>query len=72
MPHNPHSNQNALGGNIEHDTFQDAILLLDEMDPSDDTWREWPLTATDGDCATLVQLVSQKQVTMMNLYYREP
>ncbi|KAF9523601.1 hypothetical protein CPB83DRAFT_821291 [Crepidotus variabilis] len=56
------NNQNALGGSIEQDTFQDALLLLEEMDFGDDSWREWPLAATDGDCAALISLTSNGQV----------
>lgn len=55
-------NQNAIGGGISHDTFQDAALLLEEMDGSDSGWHDWPLIATDGDCAALVQLVSENKV----------
>ncbi len=56
-------NQNAIGGGISQDTFQDATLLLEEMDISDSGWHEWPLIATDGDCAALVQLVSENKVS---------
>ncbi|KAH9486640.1 Transcription factor tau subunit sfc3 [Psilocybe cubensis] len=56
------ANQNAIGGNITSDTFQDATSLLEEIDPSDTTWHDWPLTATDGDCATLIELVSEDKV----------
>jgi len=55
-------NQNAIGGSISPDTFQDASSLLDVIESSDATWHEWPLTATDGDCATLLQLVSENKV----------
>ncbi|CAA7259955.1 unnamed protein product [Cyclocybe aegerita] len=56
------SNQNAIGGSISRDTFQDAVSLLEELDPNDSTWHEWPLTATDGDCATLIQLASEDKI----------
>ncbi|KAF9478011.1 hypothetical protein BDN70DRAFT_809556 [Pholiota conissans] len=55
-------NQNAIGGSIAQETFQDAISLLEEIDPADNSWHEWPLTATDGDCATLIELVSDDKV----------
>ncbi|KAF8973687.1 hypothetical protein BDZ97DRAFT_1900484 [Flammula alnicola] len=55
-------NQNAIGGSITRDTFQDAISLLEEIDVNDNGWHEWPLTATDGDCATLIELVSEDKV----------
>jgi hypothetical protein len=32
------------------------------MDPNDFDWHEWPLIATDGDCAALIQLVSENKV----------
>ena len=56
------SNQNAIGGSISQDTYQDAVLLLEDMDPNDFDWHEWPLIATDGDCAALIQLVSENKV----------
>ncbi|KAG6814043.1 hypothetical protein H0H92_003893 [Tricholoma furcatifolium] len=54
-------NQNAIGGAIPRDTFQDAIAL-EELSLQDNTWREWPLLATDGDSAALIQLVSDNKV----------
>ncbi|KAF5377206.1 hypothetical protein D9615_006321 [Tricholomella constricta] len=54
-------NQNAIGGSIPRDTFQDAVSL-EEMSLQDDSWREWPLLATDGDSAALIQLVSENKV----------
>lgn len=55
------SNQNAIGGSIPRDTFQDAAALEDIL-IQDDAWREWPLLATDGDLAALIQLVSEHKV----------
>ncbi|KDR85305.1 hypothetical protein GALMADRAFT_52101 [Galerina marginata CBS 339.88] len=55
-------NQNALGGSISRDTFQDAVSLLEEIDINDASWHNWPLTATDGDCAALIELVSDGKV----------
>ena len=37
---------------------------------SDATWHEWPLTATDGDCATLLQLVSENKVRVLEIIFR--
>ncbi|KAJ7102344.1 hypothetical protein B0H15DRAFT_814236 [Mycena belliarum] len=54
-------NQNAIGGSLAHDTFQDAVALED-ISTEDYTWREWPLLATDGDTAALIQLVSDNKV----------
>lgn len=60
-----HRNQNALGGSIPHDTFQDAVALEDlSSETEDEPWREWPLLASDGDCAALIQLVSENKVGM--------
>ncbi|TFK36810.1 hypothetical protein BDQ12DRAFT_633054 [Crucibulum laeve] len=55
------NNQNAIGGSVSRDIFQDAVAL-DEIASTEDAWREWPLTATDGDLAALIQLVSDNQV----------
>ncbi|KAF8912964.1 hypothetical protein CPB84DRAFT_1670756 [Gymnopilus junonius] len=56
------SNQNAIGGIVSRDTFQDAVSLLEAIDDDDKSWHEWPLTATDGDCTTLIELVSEDKV----------
>ncbi|KAJ7071454.1 hypothetical protein C8F01DRAFT_1110582 [Mycena amicta] len=54
-------NSNAIGGSIPRDTFNDA-LALEDISTNDDSWREWPLLATDGDTAALLQLVSDNKV----------
>ncbi|KAI5829674.1 hypothetical protein K523DRAFT_416530 [Schizophyllum commune Tattone D] len=51
-------NQNIIGGPVHRDIFQDAAALED-ISAGQDTWREWPLVATDGDVAALIQLVSE-------------
>lgn len=51
-----------MGGVVPRDTFQDAVSLLEAIDDDDESWHEWPLTATDGDCATLIELVSDDKV----------
>jgi len=56
-------NQNAIGGPIPKDTFQDAVALED-ISLYDGAWHEWPLLATDGDSAALIQLVSQDKVCL--------
>jgi Family of unknown function (DUF6581) len=56
------SNQNALGGSISRDTFQDAATLEDIAAQEENTWREWPILATDGDNAALIQLASDNSV----------
>lgn len=50
-----------MGGPIPPDTFQDAVAL-EEMSEEQDIWREWPLLATDGDSAALIQLISENKV----------
>ncbi|KAF9455017.1 hypothetical protein P691DRAFT_691292 [Macrolepiota fuliginosa MF-IS2] len=54
-------NLNAIGGSVSRDTFQDAVAL-EELVAQDDIWREWPLTATDGDCAALIELVMENKL----------
>lgn len=53
-----------MGGSIPRDTYQDAVALLESAQGGDQAWREWPLTATDGDTVALIHLVSQGQVSM--------
>ena len=36
-----------------------------ERDEAEIEWREWPLLASDGDMATLVELVSENKVGFM-------
>ncbi|KAJ3853299.1 hypothetical protein EV368DRAFT_39211 [Lentinula lateritia] len=55
-------NQNALHGIIHRDTFQDAASLEELSAQQENVWREWPLLATDGDLASLLQLVSENKV----------
>ena len=40
------------------------MSLLEAIDPNDKAWHDWPLTATDGDCATLIELVSDDKVSL--------
>ncbi|EEB94934.1 hypothetical protein MPER_06177, partial [Moniliophthora perniciosa FA553] len=47
-------NQNALHGNINRDLFQDACALRELSIQQEGVWREWPLLATDGDLAAMV------------------
>ncbi|KAK0465216.1 uncharacterized protein EV420DRAFT_1759926 [Desarmillaria tabescens] len=57
------ANLAALGGSISSDLFQDAAGLEEDLAAGEsDMWREWPLTATDGDSAALIQLVSDNKV----------
>ncbi|EIW86464.1 hypothetical protein CONPUDRAFT_86434 [Coniophora puteana RWD-64-598 SS2] len=53
-------NQNALGGTIAQDTFENAVALPDVL--SEDGWADWPLVVEDGDVAGLLQLVSDDKV----------
>ncbi|EPQ61082.1 hypothetical protein GLOTRDRAFT_113540 [Gloeophyllum trabeum ATCC 11539] len=54
-------NQNALGGSFSSDLFQDASALEDICFLQDGEWREWPLLATDGDIAVLIELASENK-----------
>ncbi|CCM00318.1 uncharacterized protein FIBRA_02348 [Fibroporia radiculosa] len=58
------SNQNALGGSVSQDIFQDACaleeLLIQEDDPT--AWREWSLLSSEGDVAALAELVSENKI----------
>lgn len=40
---------------------------MDVIESSDAAWHEWPLTATDGDCAALLQLVSENKVRTLEM-----
>ncbi|KAL0071703.1 hypothetical protein AAF712_000625 [Marasmius tenuissimus] len=55
-------NQHSLNGNLSRDLFQDAASLRELSAQQEGEWREWPLLATDGDCAALIQLVSDDKV----------
>lgn len=55
-------NLNTIGGSIPKETFQDAVSLEEVIAQSDDVWQKWPLTATDGDCVTLIELVMEGKV----------
>lgn len=57
-----------LKGSIPRETFRGASSLegfLIERDEEEIEWREWPLLASDGDMATLVELVSENKVGFM-------
>lgn len=54
-------NQNAIGGPVSRDIFNDAAALQELLRQEHD-WREWPLLATDGDAAALMQAISSNQV----------
>ncbi|KAK7019694.1 hypothetical protein VNI00_017994 [Paramarasmius palmivorus] len=56
------ANQNALHGSISRDLYQDASALRELSVQQDGVWREWPLLATDGDLATIIQLISDDKV----------
>ena len=66
------SNQNALSGNIAAELFQDASALEELVSQQDEDmpWREWPLLATDGDLAALVELVSDGKVQLSVTFSR--
>ncbi|KIK99780.1 hypothetical protein PAXRUDRAFT_445053 [Paxillus rubicundulus Ve08.2h10] len=56
------TNLNAIGGSFPQDFFQDAISLDDIAVEKVVDEMEWPLVASEGDVATLLQLVSEDQV----------
>ncbi|KAI0304649.1 hypothetical protein BC826DRAFT_977421 [Russula brevipes] len=51
-------NQNAFGGSIQQEVFHDAATL-DALSKQEESWREWPLRASDGDLAMLAQSTSE-------------
>ncbi|TFK57634.1 hypothetical protein OE88DRAFT_1620407 [Heliocybe sulcata] len=55
-------NQNAIGGSFASDVFQDASALEDICYQQDGEWRDWPLIATDGDIAVLLELAAEGKV----------
>ncbi|KAF8898469.1 hypothetical protein BD779DRAFT_11912 [Infundibulicybe gibba] len=57
-------NQNAIGGSLCKEIFQDAAAL-EEMATQEQDWREWPLLSTDGDLAALVDLASENKVEFL-------
>ncbi|PCH33343.1 hypothetical protein WOLCODRAFT_159996 [Wolfiporia cocos MD-104 SS10] len=56
-------NQNALGGPLAQDIFQDAFALEELLLQDENAaWHEWSLLSSDGDCAALLELVSEARV----------
>jgi transcription factor C subunit 3 len=67
----PYRNQNAAGGTVPRDTFQDAAALEEILTGEGGGWQEWSLCANDGDATALVQLVSDNKVeTVLSFYSR--
>ncbi|KZT06305.1 uncharacterized protein LAESUDRAFT_726133 [Laetiporus sulphureus 93-53] len=57
------SNQNALGGSLSQDIFQDASALEDLLGQDEDNaWREWSLLSSDGDMAAMLELVLDNKI----------
>lgn len=59
-------NQALLRGPMPRETFRDASFLEEfwiEPDEEEFEWREWPLLASDGDMAALIELVSENKVS---------
>jgi len=59
-------NQGLLNGSIPRATFRDASSLEElwiEQEEDEVGWREWPLLASDGDMAALIELVSENKVS---------
>ncbi|KAJ3559601.1 hypothetical protein NM688_g245 [Phlebia brevispora] len=57
-------NQNALGGPIREDLYQDAAALEDALSQPEGDWHDWPYTASDGDTAALIELVSANKIEL--------
>jgi hypothetical protein len=58
-------NQALLKGPVPRETFRDASSLEElwiEQDEEEIEWREWPLLASEGDMAALIELVSEDKV----------
>jgi hypothetical protein len=59
-------NQALLKGPMPRETFRDASSLEEfwiEQDEEEIEWRDWPLLASDGDMAALIELVSEDKVS---------
>jgi oxalate---CoA ligase len=54
----PFRNQNALGGPIPQELFNEATAL-DTLYKHQESWKEWSLRASDGDLAMLLQMTSE-------------
>lgn len=51
---------------MPREAFRDASYLEEfwiEEDEEGVEWREWPLLASDGDMAALIELVSENKVS---------
>ena len=62
-------NQALLRGPIPRETFRDASSLEElwiEQDEEKVEWREWPLLASDGEMAVLVELVSENKASFLS------
>lgn len=57
-------NQNALGGPVSNELFQDAVQSERTLALEQNEWREWPLMSTDGDTAALLQLFSDHKLSI--------
>ena len=60
-------NHALLKGPMPRETFRDASSLEElwiEQDEEEIEWREWPLLASDGDMAALIELVSENKVSL--------
>ena len=48
-----------MAGSIPRDAYSDAVALLDSTQADTAEFRQWPLTATDGDAIALIHLASE-------------
>jgi hypothetical protein len=70
VPDCPFRNQNALGGSIPQELFHEATTL-DTLYGQKEAWREWPLRASDGDLAMLLQMTSEGVVSHQLIQIKE-
>lgn len=58
---------------MPRETFRDASSLEElwiEQDEEEIEWKEWPLLASDGDMAALIELVSENKVSFLTSMQR--
>lgn len=55
-----------IAGTIAQEIIQDANSL---EETTEEEWRDWPLLASDGDIAALIELTSAGQVRISSVYF---
>ena len=56
-------NQSTLGGPFVQDLFLDAFQCEESYKAAERQWSDWPIVATDGDLAALLQMVSDHEAS---------